>query len=132
MVYAATADDGIRVSDMVKVASFSTYDESLESAAMDIRVSTVSGNLRFEYAIKNVIYMTVTATQSYYDAEELEDIIMLEILRCGAPFKDASLEYADGSPIASGEKLVRGSYRLMCYLNTTDGLAQSYIYLEVK
>ena len=132
VVYAATADDGIRVSDMVKVASFSTYDESLESAAMDIRVSTVSGNLRFEYAIKNVIYMTVTATQSYYDAEELEDIIMLEILRCGAPFKDASLEYADGSPIASGEKLARGSYRLMCYLNTTDGLAQSYIYLEVK
>lgn len=132
VVYAATADDGIRVTDMVKVASFSTYDEELESAAMDIQVSTLSGNLHFEYTIKNVIYMTVTATQSYYDREELEDIIMLEILRCGAPFKDATLEYADGSPILAGEKLLKGNYRLMCYLNTSDGLAQSYIYLEVK
>ncbi len=132
VIYVATAEDGIRVSDMVKVASFSTYDEKLESSAMDIRVSTESGNLHFEYTIKNVIYMSITSTQSYYDRDELEDVIILEVLRCGAPFKDATLEYADGTPISYGEKLSKGNYRLMCYLNTSDGLAQSYIYLEVK
>lgn len=132
VVYAATAADGIRVSDMVKVASFSTYDEKLESTAMDIDVKTVSGILHVNYTIKNSISLVMTAAKDSYTAAELERIMTNEILRCGAPFKGAILEYADGSAISSGVALGKGEYRMMCYLNTSDGPAQSYIYLELE
>lgn len=132
VVYGASADDGIRVTEMVKVGSFSTYDESLKSEAMDIQVKTVSGTLHVKYTIKNSISISMTATKDSYTAEELERVVMREILKHGAPFPEASLEYKSGEQIPYGEELGRGEYRMMCYLNTSDGLAQSYIYIEVK
>ena len=130
VVYAATAEDGIRISEMVKVASFSTYNERLDSSAMDISVATVSGNLHLTYVIKNSLSLTLKAENSSYTVEEIEHLIMLEILRCGAPFRGAALEYADGTPAADG--LGKGSYRMLCYLPTSDGMAQSYVYLTIE
>ena len=132
VVYGASADSGIRVTEMVKVGAFSTYDEKLESTAMDINVRSVGGNLQVRYVIKNFHNMTVNATKDSYSASELERIAIREILQYGAPFSGAVLEYKNGEKIESGASLGRGEYRLMCYLNTSDGLAQSYIYLEVK
>ena len=132
VVYGASADSGIRVTEMVKVGAFSTYDEKLESTAMDINVRSVGGNLQVRYVIKNFHNMTVNATKDNYSASELERIAIREILQYGAPFSGAALEYKNGEKIESGASLGRGEYRLMCYLNTSDGLAQSYIYLEVK
>ncbi len=132
VVYGANASDGIRVTEMVKVGSFSTYDEDLESEAMDIVVKSVGDTLHVRYTIKNFYSLSLTATKDSYTVAELERIVMREILKHGAPFPDASLEYRSGEKIPDGAGLGRGEYRLMCYLNTSDGLAQSYIYLEVK
>ena len=132
VVYGAGADSGIRVTEMVKIGSFSTYNEKLESAAMDINVLSVDGNLHVKYVIKNFHNMTVSATKDSYTAKELERIAIREILQYGAPFTGAVLEYRNGEQIPDGAELGRGEYRMMCYLKTSDGLAQSYIYLEVK
>ena len=132
VVYGASADSGIRVTEMVKIGSFATYNEKLESTAMDINVISVEGNLHVKYAIKNFHNMTVKATKDSYTVAELERMAIREILQYGAPFTGAVLEYKNGDKIENGATLGRGEYRLMCYLNTSDGLAQSYIYLEIK
>ena len=132
VAYGASADSGIRVTEMVKIGSFSTYNEKLESTAMDINVLGVGGNLHVKYVIKNFHNMTVKATKDSYTASELERMALREILQYGAPFTGAVLEYRNGDKIENRAMLGKGEYRLMCYLNTSDGLAQSYIYIEVK
>ena len=132
MVYAATADEEIRVSEMVKIGSFSTYNEKLESAAMDITVKSVDDALHLIYAIKNSYTVEITSAGKKYTSKEIERLINVEVLRKGAPFSGAVLEYADGSAVGEKSDLGTGTYRMMCYLNTTDGLAQSYIYLVIN
>ena len=132
VVYAATADEGIRVSEMVKVGAFSTYNETLESEAMNITVRNVSDTLHFEYKIKNSYTKNMTAEKASYTLSELERVAMIEILKHGAPFSGARLEFANGDEISSDTPLGKGSYRIMCYLATSDGLAQSYLYLNLE
>ena len=132
VVYAANASDEIRVSEMVKIGSFSTYNEKLDSAAMDISVMNVGDTLHFKYAIKNSHTVELAYSGRTYTALEIERIITVEILKKGAPFVGAVLEYADGSAVGAANDLGVGSYRMMCYLNTADGLAQSYIYLVIS
>ena len=131
VVYAATADDGIRVSEMVKLGQFSTYDEKLDSDAMDISVHSSAGNLYFDYEIKNSITITHAATKEKYTADELKRLINIEILKKGAPVSGALLVSEDGDSIPSDASLGRGIYRMMCYIVTSDGLAQAYIYLNI-
>ena len=52
-------------------------------------------------------------------------------MKHGAPYPGAALEYVDGSAVAT-DSLGKGECRMMCYLNTADGLAQSYIYLILE
>ena len=132
VVYGAIADSGIRVTEMVKVGAFSTYNEKLESAAMDIQITTVSDSLHVKYAIKNSHSIVISATKEVYTVAELERFANVEALKYGAPFSGARLEYMDGTSISADQSLGRGEYRMMCYLMTADGLAQSYIYLYVN
>ena len=132
VVYAATADDEIRVSEMVKIGSFSTYNEKLDSTAMDISVMNVGDTLHFKYAIKNSYTVQIASSGRTYTHLEIERLITVEILKKGAPFVGAVLEYADGGAVGEAKNLGVGTYRMMCYLNTSDGLAQSYIYLVIS
>lgn len=132
VVYVGTAEEGIRVTEMVKIGAFSTYNEALESAAMDITVKNVNDNLHIHYKIKNFYTVDKTADKDKYTKAELERIAMIEILKHGAPFAGATLEYSDGRAISDTDALGKGSYRIMCYLATNDGLAQSYVYLNLK
>lgn len=132
VVYVATAEEGIRVSEMLKIGSFSTYDEKLTSAAMDITVKTTDAYLYIQYAIKNSHTFEVSATKDNYTYGEIERMLLSEALKYGAPFAGAKLEYEDGSSVAEDDTLGAGTYRIMAYLNTEDGLAQSYIYLTLN
>ncbi len=131
VVYAATADEGIRITELQKIGSFDTKDEKLESTAMDINVTLVDSNLYFEYLIKNSIEIELKSTNGTVAYEDARRTIMHEILNSGAPLRGANLETSDGTVVAEGEALSLGKYRMRCYLATSDGLAESYIYLTI-
>ena len=57
---------------------------------------------------------------------------MTEALAYGAPYSGAVLEYENGSPVDENATLGLGTYRMMCYLMTDDGLAQSYVYITLS
>lgn len=130
--YAATADEGIRVTELTKIGSFSTADKKLESSAMDINVKIDNTNLHFEYLIKNSISIEATSENGALSYEDATRIVMLEILSKGAPKRGEMLEKADGTEIPEGTSLGVGEYRIKCYLATSDGLAESYINLTIK
>jgi hypothetical protein len=132
VVYIAEAESGIRVSEMKAIAFLDAEEGTLESTAMDITVTPDGESLKFTYLIKNNITIEIEATREVYTYEEVRHLIMAQILAKGAPFEGAELEYADGGEIADEAELTAGSYRMMCYLNTSDGLAQSYVYLNIK
>ena len=131
VVYAATADEEIRVSEMLKIGSFSTYSETLESEAMQISVENVGDTLHVKYSIKNSYTFTVASDGKKFTSLELQRLITVEILKKGAPFSGAVLEYENGGAVGENDSLGAGTYRMTCYLNTADGLAQSYVYLVV-
>ena len=132
VAYVATKDDGIRVSEMKKVGFVEIYEGEIESSAMQIQSSANDGNLVIEYKIKNIQNIEMTSTKDSYSYKEIRRVIMTEVLAHGAPYTGAVLEYEDGTAVLEDSALGVGTYRMMCYLATSDGLAQSYIYLTVK
>ena len=132
VVYAATEGEGIRISTPAVIGSFSPFEGKLESAAMDISLSVADGGFYAEYAIKNTITVSMSATKDSYTYDELFHIITLDVIKRGAPKAGAALETATGGALSANVTLGRGSYRIMCYLPTADGMAEGYVYLEVK
>ena len=57
---------------------------------------------------------------------------MLEILTYGAPYTGAVVESEGGEALSEDSPIGIGTYRMMCYLPTSDGLAQSYVYLTIE
>ena len=45
---------------------------------------------------------------------------------------NATVENESGEPMDISDVFGRGAYRMKCYLNTSDGLAESYVYLTVE
>ena len=131
VVYVATKEDGIRVSEMQKIDFVSISEGEVDSAAMSIFAFEQDKNLMVEYTIKNIRYMEITDVKVTYSYDEIRKIIMTEILSHGAPYHGAVLEYENGEAVPEEATLGSGTYRMMCYLATADGLAQSYVYLTV-
>ena len=57
---------------------------------------------------------------------------MQEILAYGYPDSSSVLEYENGEDVDKNASLIKGTYRMTAYLPTSDGLAQSYVYLTMK
>lgn len=132
VVYVATKDEGIRVSKIQKIAFVEIEKGEIASSAMYLEASESNKNLILEYRIKNTHSIIMEATKETYTYEEIQRVLVLEILTYGAPFHGAVLEYENGEAVAEGASLGKGIYRMMCYLATDDGLAQSYVYLTVQ
>ena len=132
VVYVATKDEEIRVSELCKVAFVNIEGGTIESSAMAIEAFERDSHLICRYEIKNRREITMTADKSAYSYEEIERIIKLEILTYGAPLRGAVLEDEQGNAIEKSASLGKGTYRIMCYLPTADGLAQSYVYLYLS
>ena len=58
-------------------------------------------------------------------------VVIKDGLGYGAPISQASPETADGQTIDANATLGKGTYRMLCYINTVDGMAQGYVCLTV-
>ena len=132
VAYIATAEEGIRVTEMEKIAFLDIATGELASAAMDITVEK-SGDFMFVvYAIKNTMRLTQTAEKDTYTHKEVSRLLNIAFLEKGYPQSGAVLEYENGTAVAEDATLEKGTYRMKGYLATEDGLAESYIYLTLS
>ena len=132
VAYMATKDEGIRVSEMKKIGFVEIYEGEIESSAMHIESINQGGALIIKYEIKNSRTVEIEATKESYTYAEIKRMAMIEILAHGAPYSGAELEYENGETVQKDTALGVGTYRMMCYLATSDGLAQSYVYLNLN
>ncbi|MBO5356776.1 MAG: hypothetical protein J6A95_03325 [Clostridia bacterium] len=131
VVYASTKD-GIRVSEMEKLAFVEISEGKLSSTAMDIEITNIDNSLHATYTIKNERRISMEATKDSYSYTEVRRAIMQEILAYGYPDSEATLQYENGTEVDTDATLGKGTYRMIAYLNTSDGLAQSYVYLTIN
>ncbi|MBO7762499.1 MAG: hypothetical protein J6T24_06845 [Clostridia bacterium] len=132
VVYMATREDGIRVSELVPIAFVTVEEGRIASSLMQIDAVAHGENLHLVYEIANVRHLSLPATAAGYTYEELSRAMILEILAYGAPARGAVPEHEDGTPLAEGEPITAGRYRILCYLGTASGMAQSYLYVTVE
>ncbi len=131
VLYVATKDEGIRVSELKKIAFVNIENGEIESSAMAMEAFSQDEHLILAYEIKNTRRVVLEAAKESYSYDEIKRSIQLEMLAYGSPYHGAVLEYENGKAVEEGAILGKGTYRMMCYLPTGEGLAQSYVYLTV-
>ncbi len=132
VVYIATKDEGIRVSEIEKIAFLEIEEGEIESSAMHIEASEEDSNLIVKYDIKNSRHITLAAKEEGYTYDEVRKSIMVEILSYGSPYHGAVLEHENGEAVAEDATLGVGGYRMLCYFSTSDGIAEGYVYLNIE
>lgn len=132
VAYIVTKDEGIRVTELKKLAFVNVEEGNLLSEAMLIEVKKSQNDIMLvKYRIKNQRSFTITATKPSYTYNEIKRAINIEILKYGAPDPNATLQDGNGNSISESQSLGAGTYRMTCYLLTSAGLAHSYIYLTI-
>lgn len=128
VIYFATADEGIRVTEMFPVAFFSAEEGTLDSDVMDVTVSRSGDNLFIDYAIKLSEYTVADVVKSEYTYEDIERVLIRGVLAKGYPINDAIVENERGEALAENGKFGSGTYRLRFLVNTSEGLVEAYMY----
>ena len=128
VIYFATADEGIRVTEMFPVAFFSAEEGTLESEFMSITVSRSGDNLFIDYAAKLADTTVSDIVKSQYTYAEIERALIRGILTKGYTSRDAVVEAADGEALDRDGVYQPDTYRLKFIVNTSAGPVEAYMY----
>ena len=128
VAYIATADEGIRVTEMTPVAFYSADDGTLKSEYMDVSVRLDGENLVISYGIKLAEWTQSDLKKSTYTYEEIEKELLHGVLAKGYPADGATVQREDGTLIYEGENYGAGTYRLKFLTPTHDGFVEAYMY----
>ena len=89
-------------------------------------------HLIVRYEISRIHSVTLPATKDSYTYEEIERLLTVEVLAYGTPYRGAVAENADGTPLDENGTYGKGTYRMVCYLASGDGLVQGYLSLTLE
>ncbi len=116
VAYVATADEGVRVSDMQAVGFATVADERLDAVEMDITLEKAeTGTLLVQYTVKNTLEVALEAGKAY-DETEIEKILLDAVLMSGYPILSEKMEATENG------------YRLKCLLPVSGRLVEAYVY----
>ena len=132
VAYIATADEGIRVSEIKKLAFVSIEEGEIASHEMAVTAHAEDGHLIVRYAISRVHAVTVKATKDSYTHAEITRLLTIEVLAYGTPYIGAVAEDASGAPLDEDGSFGRGTYLMVCYLPSENGLVQGYLSLTLE
>ena len=134
VVYYATADEGIRVTEMAPVAFYSADEGVLETnfKLMDVSVKRIDENLHVTYKASLSDRVISDEAKGSYTYEEIERILIRGILTKGYPVDSATLQDENGKALAAGERYGAGTYRLKFLTSTSEGLVEAYMYTTLK
>ncbi len=116
VAYVATANEGVRVSEMQVVGFTDVVGDRLNVVEMDVTLHKSQTNeLVIHYAVKNILEVTLDGAKTY-GIEEIEKILLDAVLMSGYPILSETVEQtADG-------------YRLKCLLPVEGQLKEAYVY----
>ena len=130
VAYFATADEGIRVTEMLPVAFVNIAEGTLDSDVMDISIARSENNMRVKYEVKLSEWTTCDAFKTEYTYEELERTLQRGVLTKGYPASGAKVQTADGTELDTGGKYGQGTYRLKFLISVDGQLVEAYMYCD--
>lgn len=134
VVYYATADGGIRVTEMAPVAFFSADEGKLDTnySLMDVSVRKVGDNLYVNYEVSLSSTVEADISKASYTYEEIERVLIRGVIADGYPIGEAVVQNDKGESLSEGETYGAGTYRLKYLVNTSAGLVEAYMYTTLK
>ena len=135
VAFVATADEGIRVSRTVPLASVDFESGSVESEVAEITYEKVEDNMLVVTSRSKLYTEVVLAGDLPLTAASVLEQLTVKAMGSGIPAEDAVLELYDsecgqGTALAEGSPLVAGIYRLK-YRTTSGGGADAFVYCVV-
>ena len=128
VVYYATADEGIRVSEMAPIAFFSAEEGTLNSEFMSVSVKKSGENLLVKYEVSLTDTVASDYSKSSYTYEDIERILLRGVLAKGYPVSGAVVQNDKGEALSESGSYGAGTYRLKYLVNTSAGLVEAYMY----
>ena len=130
VAYIATADEGIRVTEMSPLAVYSAEEGKLDSEVMDVTVQRSGDELRVSYGIKLAEWTECDVTKSSYTYEEIHKQLLRGALAKGYPAEGAVVQTQDGQSLSEGKTYGAGVYRLKFLTPTSQGFVEAYMYCQ--
>lgn len=130
VAYIATADEGIRVTEMSPLAVYSAEEGKLDSEVMDVTVQRSGDELRVSYGIKLAEWTECEAQKSSYTYEEIHKQLLRGALAKGYPAEGAVVQTQDGQSLSEGKTYGAGVYRLKFLTPTSQGFVEAYMYCQ--
>ena len=131
VAYVATADEGIRVSEMKEVAFGEVTEGEVPSTAMKVDVKKIDNSLAVRYGVKLSVQAEVKAQESY-TAEEIENALMRAVISYGYPKAGEVVTTENDEPVTEETEITAGTYKLKFFMHTQDGMAEAYAYVTVE
>ena len=132
VVYFATEDGGIRVTEMAPIAFYSAEDDFLNSEFMKVSVKRVGENLLVKYEIRLTDTVVADYAKDSYTYDEIERILLRGVLAKGYPASGAVVQNDKGEALSKDGSHGAGTYRLKYLVNTSAGLVEAYMYTELE
>ena len=130
VAYVATADEGIRVSNLQEVAFGTVTAGEVPSTAMKVDVKKAGNALAVHYGVKLSVQADIK-TQASYTAKDVEKALTRAVLMYGYPKTGEVVTTEDGEPLASDSVIVSGTYKVKFFIHTEDGMAEAYAYVTI-
>jgi hypothetical protein len=130
VAYVATADEGIRVSNLQEVAFGTVTAGEVPSSAMKVDVKKVDGGLSVHYGVKLSVQADIKA-QASYTAEDIEKALTRAVLMYGYPKTGETVTTEDGEPLTGDGVIEAGTYKVKFFIHTEDGMAEAYAYVAI-
>ena len=131
VAYVATADEGIRVSEMKEVAFGEVTEGEVSSSAMRIDVKKAGDGLSVHYGVLLNVQATIDP-QENYTLEDLERALTRAVLTYGYPKTGEAVTTEDGEIVTAETEIVAGTYKVKFLMNTEEGMAEAYAYVTVE
>ena len=130
VAYIATADEGIRVTEMTPLALYSAEEGKLDSEVMDVTVRKSGDNLLVTYDVKLSEWTECDFTKSSYTYEEIYKQLLRGALAKGYPAEGAVVQTENGQALSESETYGAGVYRLKFLTPTAHGFVEAYMYCQ--
>lgn len=132
VAYAATADEGIRVTKFVPIAFYSADEGGLESVYMNISTELSGENLFVNYGVKHTLWTECEVAKDEYSYSDIRNALIRGALREGYPVTDAPIQTEDGENISENKAYGGGIYRMKFMIMTHGELTEAYIYCDFE
>ena len=130
VAYVATADEGIRVSELKEIAFGDVTEGEVDSTVMVVDVKKVDDGLMVHYGVKLSVQAEIRAQESY-TAEDIERALTRAVVTYGYPKTGEVVTTEDGEPLTAETLITAGTYKVKFLMNTEDGMAEAYAYVTI-